>query len=332
MLFGNDQNFIGSGYRSLLLSDFAKNYTQLKINTQIWRFHYQNIFAEFTNFVPNQLKPYPNKYGAFHYLTYDVNSRINVGVMEAIMFYDNKHDGRQFEISYLNPIIFYRSAEQQLGSSDNSLLGANINIIPVRKLKLYGQLLLDEFRVHELLNQSGWWGNKYGIQAGLKWVDIFGLPNVDLQSEFNMVRPYTYSEDSTAKSYTQFSQPLAHPLGANFEELVNIISINPYGPLIIQFKYIYARQGIDSAGGLDWGGNPLISYNARPKQYNNEMLQGLLNTTQIAEVQATYQVRHNLMLDLSVLYRKENNSIYHDNTFYVGAGLRFNFPYKNYDF
>ncbi|HEY9704798.1 MAG TPA: hypothetical protein V6C58_20325, partial [Allocoleopsis sp.] len=45
MQIGHGRNFIGNGYRSLLLSDFSNNYFFLKLNTQVWKFHYQNIFA-----------------------------------------------------------------------------------------------------------------------------------------------------------------------------------------------------------------------------------------------------------------------------------------------
>jgi len=47
--YGYDRNFIGSGFRSLFLSDFSNNYSNLKISTKVWKIHYQNIFAEFFN-------------------------------------------------------------------------------------------------------------------------------------------------------------------------------------------------------------------------------------------------------------------------------------------
>ena len=37
--FGYDKNFIGTGYRSLFLSDFSNSYLFLKINTRIWKFN-----------------------------------------------------------------------------------------------------------------------------------------------------------------------------------------------------------------------------------------------------------------------------------------------------
>ncbi|MEL6358257.1 MAG: hypothetical protein AAFQ37_15150, partial [Bacteroidota bacterium] len=45
---GYGNHFIGSGERSLLLSDFSNNYPFLQLNWRVWKFHYQNLFAELT--------------------------------------------------------------------------------------------------------------------------------------------------------------------------------------------------------------------------------------------------------------------------------------------
>ena len=47
--FGFDKNFIGNGYRSLFLSDFANNALFLRLNTRIWKINYQNLFMELVN-------------------------------------------------------------------------------------------------------------------------------------------------------------------------------------------------------------------------------------------------------------------------------------------
>ncbi len=44
--FGYDRNFIGDGYRSLLLSDFSASYLFLKLYNHIWKLQYQILFME----------------------------------------------------------------------------------------------------------------------------------------------------------------------------------------------------------------------------------------------------------------------------------------------
>ncbi|MGZ5243072.1 MAG: hypothetical protein ACXWW0_04295 [Bacteroidia bacterium] len=328
--FGNDKNFIGSGFRSMLLSDFSKDYLNLKINTRVWRFQYQNIFAEMTNY-QRSAKPYPKKYAAMHYLSFDAAKWLNFGVFEGIMFYDNKNTGRGFDFNYLNPVIFYRTAEHNVGSADNALLGANMNILVKKRVKLYGQLVLDEFVLDEYRNNKGWWANKYALQAGFKWIDFLGLPNVDIQSEFNLVRPYTYSTDTIAKAFEHFHQPLAHPMGSNLREWVNLVNINTYGPLNVQLKYIITQQGLDS-GGKNYGGNIFLNNRTRASEYGNELLQGLKTTTTFAEVTASYMLRHNLFIDANVLLRLQKNALKTQNTTFYGAGLRLNFTQPDYTY
>ena len=44
--FGHDRQFIGDGYRSMLMSDFSPPALFLKINTNVWRLNYTNLFTQ----------------------------------------------------------------------------------------------------------------------------------------------------------------------------------------------------------------------------------------------------------------------------------------------
>ena len=142
--FGHDKNFIGNGYRSLILSDFSSNYTFLKLNTHVWKFNYVNIFAEMNADVFYKNILYPKKYFALHHLSLDLTKNINIGIFESLVFgrTDPSKNG-QFDFNYLNPVIFYRSIEQQLGSEDNAMLGADLKINFLKHFSFYSQLVLD---------------------------------------------------------------------------------------------------------------------------------------------------------------------------------------------
>ncbi len=336
--FGNDKNFLGSGHRSLLLSDFAKDYLFLRINTKIWRFNYQNLFTQFTDNIPGIKTPYPKKYGAFHSLSLDILKKWNIGLFEGIIFNDEKNEGRGYDISYLNPVIFYRSVEQNLGSPDNAMVGANTYFLIGKSVKVYGQFLLDEFKISEIRKDRGWLNNKYAYQAGIKYVDIFGLPNIDLQIEYNRIRPYTYASDSSGKNFTQYRQSLAHPLGSNLDEIYANLRINPYGPVDINIRGSYTRQGVDSStvaySGSDFGSNPNINYRARnaTHEFGNYFLQGVLQKTVYIQTKLSYQLAHNLFIDLNYIYRSQKSEIRTFNSSYIGGGIRLNFIQQHYDF
>ena len=82
---------------------------------------------------------------------------------------------------YLNPLIFYRSIEQNLGSPDNALIGFDYKANVANTAQFYGQFVMDEFNFAQIKQFNGWWGNKYALQQGFKYINVGGVQNLDLQ-------------------------------------------------------------------------------------------------------------------------------------------------------
>jgi len=304
--WGYGRNFIGNGYRSLLLSDFSNNYLYLKLNWQVGRFHYQNLFGELKALSANGLpgdQVLPRKYLAAHHLSIDLTPRMNIGFFEAIVY----HRNNQLELSYLNPIILYRSAELGLGSPDNVLIGIDGRWDVFRRVQLYGQLMLDEFVFKELfVERRGWWANKFGIQAGAKYFDVFGVDHLDLQAEFNAVRPYTYTHRDSSSSYSHYSQPLAHPLGANFAELMFRAQYRPAPRWFLDARAFLMVQG-EEAPGQNFGANVLLPHTTRVADYGVNWFQGVRSETVLGVLDVGYQLRHNFWIEAQALLREKTS-------------------------
>jgi hypothetical protein len=328
---GYDRNFIGSGYRSLILSDFAGNNLFVKINTRFWKMNYQNLFMELHAGASDNTRNYlvPKKYASMHHLSMNVLPWLNVGLFEAVVF------GRKdrFEFGYLNPVIFLRSIEGNLGSQDNALIGADFKAVLLKRIQVYGQFMLDEFNISKLRQDASWWGNKTGIQAGFKYVDVAGIQNLDIQGEWNRVRPFTYSHFDSVSSYTHYNQPLAHPLGANFNELVGVIRYHPIGRLNITARIIAWKQGLDSAGGYNSGSDLFrLSNDGRASEFGYKQLNGVLSKGLNAGVIISYEVRENIFLDAHAMLRKQKTAENSNQVFLFGLGLRMNLWYRDYDY
>ena len=169
------------------------------------------------------------------------------------------------------------------------------------------RFVLDEFKFDELiLNNRGWWANKFGLQAGMKYIDAFGIDQLDLQFETNTVRPYTYSHTDSSSVYSHFNQPLAHPIGANFQEFIGIIRYLPIKNLFLELRTITYRAA-ESEFGTNWGDNILISNITREQDFGNELFQGTSNNTLIVNGTASYQVFHNCFLDLNYFQRSKDS-------------------------
>ncbi len=334
--FGYDNNFIGTGYRSLFLSNNAPNYLFLKLNTRIWKLNYTNIFAELTSKYKRHEGDHllPKKYLALHRLGVDITPWLNIGAFESIIFARTNH----FEFQYLNPIIFYRSIEQAVGSPDNANVGLDAKAIIAHHFELYGQFFLDELKVKEMLSTRGWWGNKWALQLGAKYVDAFNVKNLDLQGEINIIRPYTYTHGDSLNSYSHYNQALAHPKGANLIEAAAFVRYQPLNRLKFLLRITGSQQGLDDEFS-DWGGNILINYREREKNYGNRIGQGFLNDVINGSITATYELKHNLFVDLSYLARRTKGAYpqYHhelknEDSNFFSVGLRWNMGRRDYDF
>jgi hypothetical protein len=319
---GHGRNFIGNGYRSLFLSDVGANYFYLKLNTRVWIFDYENIFAELNaqgQRVGDRL--IPKKYFATHHLSLNLTDRINIGLFESIVFSRPNH----FELQYLNPVIFYRTVEQMVGSPDNAMIGADMSIKLGRSIKLYGQLLLDELIIKNLLKQNGWWGNKYGIQAGLQYFDVAGIDHLDMRVEFNLVRPYTYSDSDSTANYSHHLQPLAHPMGANFYETILQMRYAPIEALEFNPFMMYAVAGEDY-NGINSGSNILKLNKDRTSEFDVDLPNGYRADIWLVGMDMSYSIYHNLYADASVYWRKKKSVLKEHNRQELTAsvGLRMN--------
>ena len=350
---GYDRFFIGNGMRSLIYSDYAPPASFFKANIKVWKLNYVYSISEMTADVDASLggnrsmqSGYPDKFVTFHHLSLNIGKKLNIGVFESVIFSPDDTTGSgKFEWAYLNPIIFFRAIEQQNGSSDNVLLGLDFKWNALRKLSFYGQFVMDEFVLNEIKAGDGWWANKFAIQLGGKYIDAFGVPNLDLQGEINLARPYTYSHNTQYSNYTSYQQPLDHPLGANFNEAIGMIRYQPLPRLNVTAKLFVTRIGRDSTDynwgastaqnpKYDWGSDLLKPNTQRESTYGNKIGQGFKNDIVYGSFTASWHLKHNLFIDVNVVVRKSESvlNFYNNNTSITSLALRWNIAQRLYEF
>ena len=310
---GRDKHFIGDGYRSVLLSDYAAAYPYFRINTNIWHLQYNVWYTWMYDVTYSKgLKDnYKNKFGTFHYLSYNITKNLTLGLFENVIWRGtDTNQVRNFEVNYLNPIIFFRPQEYSIGSPDNSFIGANFSATILKHLKLYGQLAIDEFLLKEIKLRRGWWGNKQGWQLGAKYINAFNVKGLKLQAEYNQVRPFTYTHGAVEQNYGHLGMPLAHPFGANFKELLAFVSLRRKS-WELSWQGMHLIVGKDTAGTKsNIGQNIFVSYNTRSSEYGNKIGQGIKNTILQSHLKFTYYMipDMNMRLELGYIQRSEKNS------------------------
>lgn len=332
---GYGRNFIGDGYRSLLESDGASPYPYVKINTSFWKIKYTNTYMWLKDVTPAETldRTYATKYMANHYLSWNVTKKFNLGLFESVVW-ANTND-RGFDVSFVNPIIFYRSVEFASSSrSGNALLGMTAKYKWNNQINFYAQFLLDEFSLGDIKKQEKSWKNKYGYQLGVKYFNAFKVDNLLLQLEYNHVRPYVYSHSEPLTNYGHNNQSMGHQWGGNFKEFVAVSRYHK-GRYYADAKLTYGVRGLDfadSGPNSNYGGNIYRDYDADGERYADtgvEIGQGNKTNIFIADLQAGYLVNPamNLKLFGSLIYRnfdptQETAETFKESTTWFSVGLR----------
>lgn len=336
---GHDRFFIGNGHRSMILSDNAPPALFLKGNVNVWKLNYFWLINRFTADVTGNASGltandrYPDKFMAFHHFSFNIGRKLNVGVFESVIFANDSTRQGRFDAAYANPIIFYRAIEQQNGSSDNVIIGADAKWNVFKGVQLYGQLTLDEFLLENVREGNGWWANKFGAQLGLKYIDAFGVSNLDLQGELNVARPYTYSHGSEFGSYSSYRQPIAHPLGANFREAIGVVRYQPVPRVTMTGKVMMIQIGRDTTG-VNWGSNILKDNATRQQTYGNTLAQGVRNDILYGSFTVSCMIAHNLFVDLGYILRDSRSPVaqFATKSQVTSVALRFNIAQRHYEF
>jgi hypothetical protein len=301
--FGNGKNFIGDGYRSLLLSDNSFVYPFMKFSTQFWKIKYVNIYTEFQNNIQENTDftlGFPRKLGSFNYLSIDAARWLQLGLFEGMVWRRTKADGTSaFDPNFLNPIIGIRALQKDLDAK--SVYGLNFKVTLPKYVVLYGQLMIDK-----ISGGTGSSENRTGFQVGAKYYDAFGIENLVLQAEFNRVRPYAYQGDKdTILHYSHYNQALAHPLGANFNEALFIANYR-IKRFVAEWKINYSNSAIDGLG-FNVGSDILKNASAASFTDNVSVGQGAIAYSVINnEIRVGYLVnpKLNMMVEAKIQTRR----------------------------
>ena len=332
---GQDKNFIGDGYRSMLLSDVAAPYPFFKVTTTLGNVKYMAMWAQFQD----PLSPafsYDNgfrkKWGVFHYVDWNVNNRLSLGFFDSVIWQDADASGKRgFDPSYLNPFIFLRPVEGMNGSPDNALIGFTGKYKLLNNLTVYGQFAMDEFTAKEVFKGDGYWANKFAYQLGIKGFDAFKAKGLNYLLEFNTARPFTYTQRNTLLNYGHYTEALAHPMGANFREWLSQwnYQLNKWN---FTAQANFAQYGLNN--GENVGKDINEPYSTRKRDNAYRTAGGLKTDFLYLDTRVAYVLnpKYNLRFELGGIFRQEKNSVKTDNTTMVTFGLRSTFRNIYQDF
>lgn len=326
---GFNNNFIGDGYRSLLLSDYNTPYPYFKTAVTIGKVQYSVMWSQYVSSLkaPIYALGTPRKWGQTYLLDWHATKHFNIGVFNSVISPNETADHKKdVGISLASPILFLHASKSPSGVSLNDIAGLNLKYTITPSVNVYAQAMVDGYN-------SADWTKRYGGQLGVRVSNLAQVKNWNVQAEFNIVRPYAYASDSTATIYAHNNEPLAHPLGANFKEGIFITDYT-YKNWWFRLEAFITHYGGDSTSGVDYGHNifkPLYLHSETDDVSTGD---GLNTKIYYGDFRVAYILnkKSNLRIEAGGVYRKESNALYNFKDVYGYIGVRMSFRKLIYDF
>lgn len=332
IVLGEDKTFIGDGYRSVLLSDYAAAYPLFRVTVDLgknvqymamWAYMEDQDAVQFNSFSNNR-----RKWAAFHYIDWNITNRASIGFFNAVVAEEANDQGQMhgFDANFIDPVYFSSSIGPNSQAPDHTLLGFNGKYKVLDKTTIYGQFLYDQ--ASSAGNSSG----RNAWQLGFRGADLFKVNGFNYLFEYNTSSPYTYSNQYPIVSYTELNEPLADPLGANFKEAVGILNYS-LGKFDLQGQIDYARYGLNTTT-VNYGKDITQPDNVNLPPVISGTGQGLTTSLKYAEGTVSYVLnpKYNLRIEIGGLVRQETNSLSDTKTVMITFGLRSTFRDLYHDF
>ncbi len=286
---GNNSQFIGTGYRSLLLSDNSVPSVYFRgdflivpgLNYTVLRSKQFNLFRR-PNFTTVEAY-YEPKLFSTHYLEYLLNGKLSFGIFEGS--YWNVGDSvssKNVHGAYYLPLPFLGGGIVNNENEVSTLAGFQVNYLPFSSLKIYGQLAM-----------SNWNTRAIGTQLGLRWYDVLGLKNSMIQAEYNQAPKDLYLSNNSRLNYSSYNLPTAHPKGNGFQELV--------------FRMNYTKKRF--YGDLKCVFYDLRSYEQGSLLFDNQSITGLSGQIYHQQIELGYRMNRKMNLEIFIQHLYRNNDL-----------------------
>jgi len=304
---GRARNHWGPGQGSVFLSDYSTVYDQAQLRATLGPVQYSYLLARFLDAETEAVFSGPRRparWGVFHHLTMHITDNLELDLYESvIMARDSTAGGSNFDPAYLNPVIVFRPVERDIGSGGNAMLGVGASWRPffIDNTELYGQFVLDELRVSRIGDQ--WWANKWGGTLGLHVVEP-GIPHLSVRVEAARLRPFLYSQRTSASAFLHMDDLVGHPAGPNSVDLSVFLDYEPPGPWRGHVTASWTVSGrnpvADDGSVVNVGGDARVPSNMRSRRFGFALLDGVRQRHGRVDAAIEYEILPNLRVTAAV--------------------------------
>lgn len=153
------------------------------------------------------------------------------------------------ELTYLVPLMFYKSVDHYLGSrgnraggNGNSQMFGALSFRPFRGLHLYSTTFMDELSLTNMFDSERH-TNWFSIKSGFRWSNI--LPNTTLTFEHIRTNAMVYKHFIPTTTFANAGYNLGHYLRDNAREFIMAVKFKPTYWLSMEGMYQFAEKAAD---------------------------------------------------------------------------------------
>nr|MCR5454975.1 hypothetical protein [Bacteroidales bacterium] len=170
---GNGKNSIGSGYRSVILSDLSFNYPFLRTDLRFGNFYYYVLWGymqsdHWSYFSNHETGESHYKYASYHVAGWKPNNKWELSLIEGVMWRNTDKDGvYKYSPNGLMFVPVFGLPMAANGFNDNNRIqiGLDANYTPTKYFKFYTQY---NYQGKNQITDKAY----YGYQIGMHWFDV----------------------------------------------------------------------------------------------------------------------------------------------------------------
>lgn len=237
---GNDTRRIGYGNLFPIINDpyVRQSYFDINLNYAFFNFTFSHSklsgpMSVISDSVAGNINQIEDKYLAYHRIGFRINEHLSFGLGEMIIY-----SARGMDLSYMNPLSFYKTLEHQNGDRDNALLFIDLENRSIKGIRFFGTYMIDDLNYGKI--GTKWWGNQSMLHAGIHFYLLNKHIPMDLEFEYLRVSPYTYTHRINRNNYSNGEFGINGDVAPNSELLFFKINyrFTPRISLNMEFRYL----------------------------------------------------------------------------------------------
>lgn len=319
---GRERVLWGSGQiNKLILSENPQVFDFVKFNIHYKKLRYDFLHGwlvmqpEFIQVYKDISKEKRSKYLAVSRLGFNPNSDLSLGISQMIIY-----SNRPFEAAYLNPFLFWESAQRSLNDLDNSFLAFDGKLRVSDGLLLNASAIFDDINFGRLF-KGEWAGHNNGFawQTGISLTSPLIFENTVVDLEYLQLRPYIFSHPGYNESltYTNNGYLLGVDLNPNSTLFSLKISHDLTDWINLTLNYFHSIHGnniYDSLGNrIKNVGGDVFGYYTKNDSRFAYLLDGIRETEDRLRLGVNWEFLNSFFLKFEWEYR--NNSLIADKSY-----------------